>query len=79
MQIINHDSTHFIEQFKDVRHPPGKIMQSPQLMDISKLNAALKLTDNSADLKTVAVWKIKLKPHVALAQHDNEVKAIIIS
>ena len=66
-------ATHFIEQFKN----KGKLMQGV-LCDIKDLDRNLKITASSADLQTIAVFKIKLKPGVMIAKHDEYINATII-
>lgn len=57
--------THYIEQFR--QNNKTLIVNSP-LQPINKLEAGLKLTKNY-NCKTIAVWKIKLKPGVTIT-HD---------
>lgn len=53
--------TYFIEQYRDIRHPNGKVMQTPEPMPVAYLKEYLKATIESERLKTIAVFIIKPK------------------
>ncbi len=53
--------TYFIEQYRDIRQPDGKVMQTPEPMPMSKFRESLSITRKSATLKTIAVFIIKPK------------------
>jgi len=69
LNIINTKMyTHFIEQFKN----KGKLLQGP-MCEIKDLKRNLGITKSSADLVTIAVWKIKFKQPTAQAPDTLEI------
>lgn len=67
------NATHYIECYVDDERK--KEYQSP-VRDIEEIERNLKLT--KPPLRTVAVWKIRLKPGVVVARYDQELNATII-
>jgi hypothetical protein len=54
---------YFIEQFRDRTKPDGVVFNSGKPMPIVYLDRALKLTNDSTDLYTIAVFIIKIKKY----------------
>ena len=55
---------YFIEQYRDIRKSPATAYFSKRPNLLSALQNALKNTRDNPNLKTIAVWKITLKPIV---------------
>lgn len=53
--------TYFIEQYRNVDHPDGKVLQTTVPMELMYLEQNLKHTKETTTLKTIAVWIIKPK------------------
>lgn len=70
-------ATHYIEQFRDIRKPDGVVINAP-CNPIAQMPASLKRTHSAMVLRTVAVFKIKIKPGVVLANYDYELKTTIV-
>jgi len=68
-------ATHFVEVFKN--EMSGRVTKGV-LSEIKYHDRNLKITKDSSVLKTVQVWKIKLKPGIVIATHDSELNATII-
>lgn len=59
-------ATHFIEVYKN----KGKELTGV-LSDLKYLDRNLKITQQSTSLKTIAVWRIRLKPGVKIPTYDT--------
>ena len=68
--------THFIECWKSSK---GFKVHNDPIKPFSTLIPALEETKKSETLYTVAIFKIKVKQPVLIAEYDTNIKATIIS
>lgn len=68
------EATHFIEQY---RQKDKSLLISLHPKPINQLSHSLELT-KSCNCITVAVFKIKPKPGILIAHHDNDLDTTII-
>jgi len=71
-------ATHYIEQFR-YKDNESKVFQSPQPLNLQEMNRALKHTNSSGTMKTIAIWHIKPKPNVVIAVFDKDLNTTIVN